>query len=259
MRRLLLLLGLVGCGSVDRDGRGERRTMVVAYGADEFPLTLNRERLGRYPLNAGICESLVRLTDDFAVLPALATRWEYRAPNTYRFFFRSDVAFSDGTRFDARAAAHTFADAAATRNDYSFLSDSSVKVIDDTTLDIRPARENGIRVRGGRRLALSLIVGFPNPQIHRPMPEIVQSALREIGRETSGRKPADRTMPTPAFSRISCSTLGRDSSRPAMRSCSHPDHHWIDSSMPAARHVRAMMWNATRPTPNACWSTTRTS
>ena len=72
MRRLLLLLGLVGCGSVDRDGRGERRTMVVAYGADEFPLTLNRERLGRYPLNAGICESLVRLTDDFAVLPALA-------------------------------------------------------------------------------------------------------------------------------------------------------------------------------------------
>ena len=66
--------------------------MVVAYGADEFPLTLNRERLGRYPLNAGICEPLVRLTHDFAVAPALATRWEYRAPNTYRFYFRSDVA-----------------------------------------------------------------------------------------------------------------------------------------------------------------------
>ena len=40
---------------------------------------------------------------------------------------------------------------------------------------------DGIRVRGGRRLELSLVVGFPNPQIHRPMPEIVQSALREIG------------------------------------------------------------------------------
>lgn len=116
--------------------------MVVAYGADEFPLTLNRERLGRYPLNAGICEPLVRLTDDFVVAPALATRWEYRAPNTYRFFFRNDVAFSDGTRFDARAAAHTFAEAAGTRNDYSFLSDSSVRIVDDTTLDIRPAREN---------------------------------------------------------------------------------------------------------------------
>jgi len=116
--------------------------MVVAYGADEFPLTLNRERLGRYPLNAGICEPLVRLTDDFAVAPALATRWEFRAPNTYRFFLRSDVTFSDGARFDARAAAHTFAEAAGTRNDYSFLSDSSVRVVDDTTFDIEPTREN---------------------------------------------------------------------------------------------------------------------
>lgn len=43
------------------------------------------------------------------------------------------------------------------------------------------AAADGIRVRGGRRLQLSLVVGFPNPQIHRPMPEIVQSALREIG------------------------------------------------------------------------------
>ncbi len=142
MRRLLLLLGLIGCGCADRDGRSERRSMVVAYGADEFPLTLNRERLGRYPLNAGICEPLVRLTDDFAVAPALATRWEFRQPNTYRFFFLSGVVFSDGTRFDARAAAHTFAEAAGTRNDYSFLSDSSVRVVDDTTLDIQPAREN---------------------------------------------------------------------------------------------------------------------
>jgi len=116
--------------------------MVVAYGADEYPLTLNRERLGRYPLNAGICEPLVRLTDDFAVAPGLATRWEFRAPNTYRFFLRSDVTFTDGARFDARAAAHTFAEAAGTRNDYSFLSDSSVRVVDDTTLDIEPTREN---------------------------------------------------------------------------------------------------------------------
>ena len=40
---------------------------------------------------------------------------------------------------------------------------------------------DGIRARRGRRLALTLVVGFPNPQIHRPMPELVQSALREIG------------------------------------------------------------------------------
>ena len=39
----------------------------------------------------------------------------------------------------------------------------------------------GIRVRRGRQLELTMVVGFPNPQIHRPMPELVQSALREIG------------------------------------------------------------------------------
>lgn len=40
---------------------------------------------------------------------------------------------------------------------------------------------DGIRIRAGRRLALVLIVGFPNPQIHRPLPELVQGALREVG------------------------------------------------------------------------------
>ena len=30
-------------------------------------------------------------------------------------------------------------------------------------------------------MALTLVVGFPNPQIHHPMPELMQSALREIG------------------------------------------------------------------------------
>ena len=40
---------------------------------------------------------------------------------------------------------------------------------------------DGVRARQGRRLSLTLVVGFPNPQIHRPMPELVQSALREIG------------------------------------------------------------------------------
>lgn len=40
---------------------------------------------------------------------------------------------------------------------------------------------DGIRIRRGRRLELTLVVGFPNPYIHRPMPELVQSALRGIG------------------------------------------------------------------------------
>lgn len=42
---------------------------------------------------------------------------------------------------------------------------------------------DGIRMRRGRRLELTLVVGFPNPAIHRPMPELVQGALRDIGIE----------------------------------------------------------------------------
>ena len=43
------------------------------------------------------------------------------------------------------------------------------------------AGADGIRVRRGRRLELAMIVGFPNPQIHRPLPELVQGALRAVG------------------------------------------------------------------------------
>jgi peptide/nickel transport system substrate-binding protein len=141
MHGLLLLATVVGCGRHGANA-GARRTLVVAYGADEFPLTLNRERLGRYPLNAGICEPLVKLAADFTVAPALATRWEQDSSSGVRFVVRRGVTFSDGAPFDARAAASTLAWAARTRTGYSFLAESSARVIDDTTLDVRPTLPN---------------------------------------------------------------------------------------------------------------------
>lgn len=142
MRALLFLLLLPSCDNRSEVHRGERRTLRVAFGADEFHLTSNRERLGRYPLNAGMCEPLVRLASDFSVAPGLAIRWEQRDSNDVRFILRGGVTFSDGAPLDAPAAAYTLAQSARTRTDYSFLSDSSVRVIDDTTLDVRPARIN---------------------------------------------------------------------------------------------------------------------
>ena len=139
---LLLELVLTGCGSPRSDAAADRRALVVAFGADEFPLTTNRERLGRYPLNAGICEPLVRLTRDFMVAPALAVRWERHETGAVRFILQSGVTFSNGAPVDARAVAYTLARVARTRTDFSFLADSSVRVVDDTTLDVRPARMN---------------------------------------------------------------------------------------------------------------------
>ena len=142
MRRVALCLALAACGSCGAPSSPARRTLVVAYGTDEYPVTLNKERLGRYPLNAGLCEPLVRLARDFTVAPALATRWERREPNEVRFTLRSGVTFSDGTPFTARAVAQTLAHATRTRIDYSSLADTSVRVVDDSTLDLRPARVN---------------------------------------------------------------------------------------------------------------------
>ena len=144
MRQALLLLVsvLVGCAAPHGEAGAPRRTLIVAYGADEFPLALNRDRLARYPLNAGVCEPLVRLAADFTVAPALASRWEARSPNVMRFILRRGLIFSDGSPLDAHAVAFTLGGAARARTDYSFLSDSSVRVLDDTTLDIMPARVN---------------------------------------------------------------------------------------------------------------------
>ena len=50
---------------------------------------------------------------------------------------------------------------------------------------------DGFRHKGSRRLALSLIVGFPNPEIHRPMPELLQAQLRRVGIELKIEEVAD--------------------------------------------------------------------
>jgi peptide/nickel transport system substrate-binding protein len=65
-------------------------------------------------------------------------------------------------------------------------------IIDGTTYDPDRARQiledagwvegsEGIREKDGRQLSLTMIVGFPTAEIHIPMPEFVQSQLREVG------------------------------------------------------------------------------
>jgi peptide/nickel transport system substrate-binding protein len=50
---------------------------------------------------------------------------------------------------------------------------------------------DGIRRKKARRLSLTLVVGFPNPEIHKPMPELVQAQLRGIGIEVKIVQVAD--------------------------------------------------------------------
>ncbi|MBA3341469.1 MAG: hypothetical protein H0T48_06495 [Gemmatimonadaceae bacterium] len=116
--------------------------MTVGALEDEFGLELNRPRLGMYPLNAGICEPLTRLTDGLHAEPWLATRSEYRGDNTYRLTLRRGVSFHDGSEFNAKAAKYALGHSVRVKTQYSFLSEESVRVIDDSTVEIRPTLPN---------------------------------------------------------------------------------------------------------------------
>jgi len=105
--------------------------------------------LGLHPVNANVYETLVRLTADFRVAPQLATRWQLRSPNTWRFHLRQGVRMHDGTMLTAAAVVWTMRRIARAGGGPMGIGASSVRVINDTTLDITPTRP-------GRRLVEQL-------------------------------------------------------------------------------------------------------
>lgn len=127
----LLLSFAPGCKSgdapatVSTNAAADVQELTVGALQDDFGLQLNRPRLGIYPLNTGICEPLMKLTNELQEMHWLATRSEYRGDNTYRFTLRNDVIFHDGSRFDANAVKYTLDHAIRVKTQYSFLSDNS--------------------------------------------------------------------------------------------------------------------------------------
>src|SRR3989442_5671860 len=101
--------------------------------------------LGLHPVNANVYETLVRLTPDFRVGPQLATRWQLRLRNPWRFHLRQGVRMHDGTTLTAAAVVWTMRRIARGGGGTMGIGESSVRVIDDSTLDITPTRP-------GRRL-----------------------------------------------------------------------------------------------------------
>jgi len=57
----------------------------VGFTEDQYVVEGPRAGLGAYPLNANIVETLTYLSPTYDVQPLLAERWEFRAPNTWRF------------------------------------------------------------------------------------------------------------------------------------------------------------------------------
>jgi peptide/nickel transport system substrate-binding protein len=116
--------------------------LVVGAAEDAYETKGAEANVGQYPLNANIFEGLVHMDADYNVVPALATEWQFQAPNTWRFTLRRGVKFHDGTAFDANAVKYTFDRIAETGGGTLGLGPESTKIIDDFTVEVTPKIEN---------------------------------------------------------------------------------------------------------------------
>ncbi len=140
---LTLCFFLPACRTNRRAG-GERE-LIIGARADDYVIEPLKSKLGMYPLNAQICEPLVRITADYRIEPLLATRWEQQG-DTWRFFLRPDVVFSNGQPLTSEAVKYTFerlvkGDLPGTYQ-HTYIGEDSVRVVDDLTVDITPKRPN---------------------------------------------------------------------------------------------------------------------
>src|SRR5215210_4014979 len=102
---LVAVLAFLGfaCGKQQTSSPDASQELNVGFTEDQYVLEGPEPGLGMYPLNANIFETLAYLTPDYEVKPLLAERWEFRQPNTWRFFLRKDVEFQNGKPLNAEA------------------------------------------------------------------------------------------------------------------------------------------------------------
>src|SRR5215212_4829535 len=146
---LVLVLGLAllgpGCGGGDTSSSsGASQELNVGFTEDQYVLEGPDAGLGLYPLNANIFETLTYLTPDYEVKPLLAERWEFRAPNTWRFFLRKDVKFHNGEPLNAQAVKEGLFDRVAKTEGGGTIEagPNSAKVVDEYTIDFTPTGKN---------------------------------------------------------------------------------------------------------------------
>lgn len=166
----LSLAGVLGaCGGDGADEGDEAATpqrggtLVVGAGEDSYSQKGAEADVGQYPLNANIFEGLVRMDARYQIVPALATKWEFRAPNTWRFTLREGVKFHDGQAFDANAVKFTFDRVAETGGGTLGLGPKSTKIVDDFTVDVTPKFENRRLIEQAVHPSYSIIAPGTNP------------------------------------------------------------------------------------------------
>ena len=154
---LVMALVAAACGGGDDDDGGSAQTgqttpaainenaeLKVGFVEDQYVLEGPDASLGAYPLNTNVLETLTYLDANYKVQPRLAERWEFRPPNTWRFFLRRGVTFHDGQAWNAQAAKVGIFDRVAQRRGGGTIRSgpNAVAIIDDYTLDFTPISPN---------------------------------------------------------------------------------------------------------------------
>jgi peptide/nickel transport system substrate-binding protein len=118
-----------------------RQELTVGTIDDQFVVSGARANLAS---GYNVLETLTLLSPQYEVKPLLAERWEFRAPNTWRFFLRHGVTFHDGQPFNAQAVKTGLFDRVAKTPGGGTIKagpDSAV-VVDDFTVDFTPTAPN---------------------------------------------------------------------------------------------------------------------
>jgi peptide/nickel transport system substrate-binding protein len=157
---LAVVLLLIGTACGGDDNKSDQSTATTAAAAadnpnaelkvgaveDQYilaPTATNDATVGVYPVNTNVVETLATLSADYKVTPALATSWEFRAPNTWRFKLRQGVKFHDGQPFNAQAVKTGLFDRLAKVGGGTLKSSpTAAVVVDDYTIDFTPTVPN---------------------------------------------------------------------------------------------------------------------
>ena len=93
-----------------------------------------------------VYEALVTRGLDMSIGPQLATKWKAVDPNTWYFFLRDDVEFSNGQKMTSADVVFSILRAKQPTSDFKeYISTiSSVKAIDDYTVQIKTSKPNPI-------------------------------------------------------------------------------------------------------------------
>ncbi len=121
---------------------GGEQHLVVGERGDTYETEGPQANVAQYPVNANVYEGLVRMTPGYRIEPALATSWQFKAPNTWRFTLREGVTFHNGAPFTADAVKYSFDRIAAAGGGAVGFGKDSTRVVDAGTVEVTPTFPN---------------------------------------------------------------------------------------------------------------------